>query len=130
MVDDPVRCAWARNDPAYLAYHDQEWGVPLHDDRRLFESLVLQGAQAGLSWLTILKKRDHYRLAFEDFDPAVVAEFDASRIKDLMKNPGLVRNRRKIESARGNARAFLEVQEEIGSFDRFIWSFVDYRPIQ
>ncbi len=117
-------------DPGYIAYHDREWGVPLHDDRRLFEFLVLEGAQAGLSWLTILRKRDAYRAAFAGFDPETVARFDRSVVEHLLANPGLVRNRRKMESAVTNARAFLAVQKEFGSFDAYIWSFVGGSPIQ
>ena len=111
-----------------LAYHDHEWGVPLHDDRRLFEFLVLEGAQAGLSWKTILNKRDGYRAAFADFDPARVARFDRRRIEALLINPAIVRNRLKVESAVSNAHALLAVQKEFGSFDRFVWSFVDQTP--
>jgi len=117
-------------DPRYIAYHDEEWGVPLHDDRRLFEFLVLEGAQAGLSWLTILRKRDAYRAAFADFDPEAVARFDQSAVERLLTDSGLVRNRRKLESAIANARAFLAAQKEFGSFDAYIWSFVGGRPIQ
>ena len=122
-------CPWATT-PLYVAYHDHEWGVPLHDDRLLFEFLVLEGAQAGLSWLTILKKRDNYRRAFDGFDPAKVARYGARRVAALLANPGIVRNRLKIAAAIGNARAYLEVQREFGSFDRYIWRFVDGRPIQ
>lgn len=125
-----VRCSWATSDPAYLAYHDEEWGVPLHDDRRLFEMLVLEGAQAGLSWLTILKRRDAYRRAFDQFDPRLVAAYDEVRIARLLADAGIIRNRLKIRSAVTNARAFLNVQEEFGSFDRYIWRFVDGRPLQ
>jgi DNA-3-methyladenine glycosylase I len=122
------RCAWAGSDPIYLRYHDEEWGVPVHDDRRLFEFLVLEGAQAGLSWITILRKRDAYRAAFDNFHPARVARYDRRRIERLMRNPGLVRNRLKIESAVTNARAFLAVQQEFGGFDRYVWRFVGGRP--
>jgi DNA-3-methyladenine glycosylase I len=124
------RCEWAGNDPLYHAYHDQEWGVPLHDDRMLFEFLCLEGAQAGLSWLTILKKRDNYRKAFAAFDPQSVARFDRRRIERLLQDPGIVRNRLKVESAVDNARAFLRVQREFGSFDAWIWDFVDGVPLQ
>jgi DNA-3-methyladenine glycosylase I len=124
-----VRCAWARNDLS-IAYHDEEWGVPLHDDRGLFEFLILEGAQAGLSWDTILRKRPAYRRAFDDFDPARVARYDARRVARLLANPEIVRNRLKIASAVTNARAFLAVQEEFGSFDAYIWRFVDGRPKQ
>ena len=126
----PVRCPWATPDPAYLAYHDEEWGVPLHDDRRIFEMLVLEGAQAGLSWLTILKRRDAYRRAFDRFDPRVVAGYDADRTARLLADDGIIRNRLKIKSAVKNARAFLDVQAEFGSFDSYIWRFVDGRPVQ
>lgn len=125
-----TRCAWVTDDPDYIAYHDEEWGVPLHDDQRLFEFLVLEGAQAGLSWLTILKKRGHYRRALDNFDPARVARYDQARLAALMQNPGIVRNRRKLEATVANARAFLAVQEAYGSFDRYIWQFVDGRPRQ
>jgi DNA-3-methyladenine glycosylase I len=122
------RCGWAGDDPLYIAYHDREWGVPVHDDRSLFEFLVLEGAQAGLSWITILRKRPAYRAAFAGFDPAVVARFDARRVRALLRDEGIVRNRAKIEAAVGNARAFLEVQKEFGSFDAYVWRFVDGRP--
>lgn len=125
-----TRCAWVTDDPDYIAYHDEEWGVPLHDDQRLFEFLVLEGAQAGLSWLTILKKRGQYRRALDNFDPARVARYDQARLAALMQNPGIVRNRRKLEATVANARAFLAVQEAYGSFDRYIWQFVDGRPRQ
>jgi DNA-3-methyladenine glycosylase I len=123
------RCAWAGTEEFYVRYHDTEWGVPLHDDRMLFEFLVLEGAQAGLSWSTILKKRAAYRRAFEKFDPAKVARYGAPEVKRLLGDAGIVRNRLKIEAAIANARAFLEVQREHGSFDAFIWSFVGGRPI-
>lgn len=122
-----VRCEWART-PLSIEYHDREWGVPVHDDRVLFEFLLLEGAQAGLSWETILKKREAYRDAFSGFDPAKVARFTASRIERLLGNPGIVRNRLKILSAVGNARAFLRVQEEFGSFDAYVWTFVGGAP--
>ena len=123
-------CAWVGEDPLMRRYHDEEWGVPVHDDRRLFEFLTLEGAQAGLSWSTILRKREHYREAFAGFDPARVARFDARRRARLMTNPGIVRNRLKIESTVSNARAFLDVQEEFGSFDDYVWRFVEGNPIQ
>jgi DNA-3-methyladenine glycosylase I len=123
-----TRCGWAGTDPLYIAYHDEEWGVPVHDDRRLFEFLVLEGAQAGLSWITILRKREAYRAAFAGFDPRKVARFDARRVANLLKDPAIVRNRAKVASAVGNARAFLEVQDEFGSFDAYVWRFVDGRP--
>lgn len=122
------RCIWAGNDPLYIRYHDKEWGVPVHDDRRLFEFLILEGAQAGLSWITILRKRDAYRDAFDNFDPERVARFDRRRVDRLLRNPGIVRNRLKIESAVANARAFITVQEEYGRFDRYVWQFVGGRP--
>jgi DNA-3-methyladenine glycosylase I len=123
------RCEWAVTELG-IAYHDQEWGVPAHDDRRLFEFLILEGAQAGLSWETILKKRENYRLAFARFDPAKVARFDARRIRKLMADPGLVRNRLKMSAAVNNAKAFLIVQDEFGSFDSFIWQFVGGKPMR
>ena len=119
-----IRCAWAGTDPLYVAYHDEEWGVPVHDDRRWFEMLILEGAQAGLSWITILRKRDAYRRAFDGFDPARVARYDSRRIAKLLADPGIVRNRLKVEGAVRNARAFLEIQKERGSFDAWIWQFV------
>jgi DNA-3-methyladenine glycosylase I len=121
------RCEWATSELS-IAYHDQEWGVPAHDDRRLFEFLILEGAQAGLSWETILKKRAAYRAAFADFDPAAVAGFDRRRVAALLKDPGIVRNRLKVEGAVKNARAFRAVQEEFGSFDTYIWRFVGGAP--
>jgi DNA-3-methyladenine glycosylase I len=127
---DPSRCAWAGSDPLYRAYHDLEWGVPLHDDRLLFEFLTLEGAQAGLSWITILRKRDAYRLAFSGFDPEQVARFDETQLLQLLSNPAIVRNRLKISSTASNARAFLEVQNEFGSFDSYLWRFVDGAPLQ
>jgi DNA-3-methyladenine glycosylase I len=123
-----TRCGWAGNDPLYIAYHDEEWGVPVHDDRKLFEFILLEGAQAGLSWITILRKREAYRAAFAGFDPAEVARFDARKVKSLLKDASIVRNRAKVASAIGNAAAFLKVQEEFGSFDAYIWRFVEGRP--
>ena len=123
------RCWWPGEDPLYIEYHDREWGVPVHDDQRLFEFIVLEGAQAGLSWITILRKRDAYRAAFDGFDPEKVARYDARRVEKLLKNEGIVRNRLKVESAVKNARAFLEVQEEFGSFAKYQWGFVDGRPV-
>jgi DNA-3-methyladenine glycosylase I len=125
-----TRCAWAGSDPLYRIYHDNEWGVPLHDDRALFEFLILEGAQAGLSWITILKKRENYRAAFDDFDAVRVARYDANQIESLLQNPGIVRNRLKVQSAVVNAQKFLDVQNEFGSFDEFIWRFVGGRPKQ
>ncbi len=125
-----IRCPWAGSDPLYLRYHDEEWGVPVHDDRHFFEMLVLEGAQAGLAWITILRKREGYRAGFDGFDPAVVAGYDDRRVEALLGNPAIIRNRLKVESAVGNARAFLRVQDEHGSFDRYVWRFVDGRPRQ
>ena len=124
-----VRCAWCGNDPLYQAYHDTEWGVPLHDDRALFELLTLEGAQAGLSWITVLKKRENYRRAFANFDPEAVARFGDAETAALLANPGIVRNRLKIASTIANARAFLAIQAEFGSFDTWLWSFVEGCPI-
>jgi DNA-3-methyladenine glycosylase I len=124
------RCGWAGNDLLYCAYHDAEWGVPLHDDRTLFEFLVLEGAQAGLSWITILRKRENYRKAFDGFDATRIARYDANKIQSLLQNEGIVRNRMKVEATVTNARKFLDVQEEFGSFDTFIWQFVGGTPRQ
>ena len=130
MPAQPQRCFWVSLDkPYYVDYHDHEWGVPVHDDVRHFEMLILEGAQAGLSWETILRKRDNYRAAFAGFDPAKVAKFTPARIEKLLLDEGLVRNRLKIESAVGNAKAFLAVQKESGSFDAYVWSFVGNQPI-
>jgi DNA-3-methyladenine glycosylase I len=130
MPDRIARCPWADGSPRYAAYHDDEWGVPVHDDRVFFEFLILEGAQAGLSWSTILDKRDGYREAFAAFDPAKVARFDAKRIAKLIANPAIVRNRLKIESSITNARAFLDVQRECGSFDHYVWTFVGGQPLR
>jgi DNA-3-methyladenine glycosylase I len=132
MKDERVkrRCAWAGSDPLYLEYHDREWGTPLHDDRGLFEFLALEGAQAGLSWITILRKRENYRKAFHRFDPAKVVRYSAADVRRLLADPGIVRNRLKIASAIRNARCVLAVVEEFGSFDAFVWRFVDGRPRQ
>lgn len=127
-MPDTVRCAWAQT-PLSRAYHDAEWGVPVHDDRTLFEFLTLEGAQAGLSWETILRKRDAYRRAFSGFDPAKLARFTPARVERLMQDAGIVRNRLKIESTVTNARAFLAVQKEVGSFDAYVWRFVDGAPL-
>jgi len=129
-AEAPPRCPWVDlTKPDYVAYHDEEWGVPIHDDRRLFEFLTLEAAQAGLSWYTILRKREGYRRAFADFDPVKVARFTQQKVEALMLDPGIVRNQMKIEAAVGNARRFLEVQAEFGSFDRYIWGFVNGKPI-
>jgi len=125
-----TRCAWAGSSPLYLAYHDQEWGVPVHDERLLFEFLVLEGAQAGLSWLTILKKREAYRRCFAGFAPDIVAAFTEQKVQELLADAGIVRNRLKIASAIANARAFLNIQEEFGSFALYLWGFVDGQPRQ
>jgi DNA-3-methyladenine glycosylase I len=124
-----ARCPWCLSTPEYIAYHDREWGRPIHDDRVLFEFLILEGAQAGLSWSTILAKRAHYRRAFADFDPARVARFTPSRLEKLLRDPGIVRNRLKVEATVRNAKAFLAVQEDFGSFDLYVWRFVGGRPI-
>ncbi len=126
---DARRCPWARGEQ-YIAYHDDEWGVPVHDDRVLFEFLILEGAQAGLSWETILKKRENYRTALDGFDPAVIARYGDRKLAALMQNAGIVRNRLKIASVVQNAKAFLTAQQEFGSFDAYIWQFVDGRPQQ
>jgi DNA-3-methyladenine glycosylase I len=130
MTTTRRRCGWCGEDPLYVAYHDEEWGVPVYDDRTLFEFLILEGAQAGLSWSTILNKREGYREAFDDFDPARVARYDDRKTAELLTNPAIVRNRLKVASAVSNAQAFLEVQNERGSFSDYVWSFVDGRPIQ
>ena len=128
---ETVRCAWAADsDALYQKYHDKEWGVPVHDDRRLFEFLILEGAQAGLSWSTILRKRANYRKAYDNFDARRIARYDAARVRRLMRDPGIVRNRLKIRASILNARAFLEVREEFGSFDKYIWRFVGAKPVQ
>lgn len=119
-----TRCPWAGTDEAYIRYHDAEWGVPVHGDRRLFEMLILEGAQAGLSWLTILRKRENYRSAFAGFEPEKVARFNEARVRRLLNDEGIVRNRLKIESTVSNARAFLQIQKEVGTFDTYIWQFV------
>jgi len=124
------RCGWAGSDPLYMAYHDTEWGVPQHDDRALFELLILEGAQAGLSWITVLRKRERYRAVFDGFDARKIARYSEPRISRLLRDPGIIRNRAKVEGAVRNARAFLEVVSEHGSFDRYIWSFVGGEPIR
>ena len=126
-VNELVRCSWANNELA-IHYHDEEWGVPVHDDRTFFEFLILEGAQAGLSWNTILNKRDRYRKVFDGFDPERVSRYDRRKVQQLLRDPGIVRNKLKIASAVGNAKAFLRVQEEFGSFDRYIWQFVGGKP--
>ena len=124
------RCSWVPLDnPLYLRYHDEEWGVPVHNDQKLFEYLLLESSQAGLSWYTILRKRDNFRMAFDQFDPQKIALYTSKKIEELMQNSGIIRNRRKIEAAITNARAFIQIQEAFGSFDAFIWNFVDRKPI-
>jgi DNA-3-methyladenine glycosylase I len=132
VAKDPsqiIRCEWATNELS-IRYHDEEWGVPVHDDRTLFEFLILEGAQAGLSWNTILNKRDHYRAVFDGFDPEVVARYDRRKLDRLLRDPGIVRNKLKVASAVANAKAFLRVQKEFGSFDRYVWQFVGGKPRQ
>lgn len=124
-----TRCGWVNDDPLYIAYHDEEWGVPLHDDRRLFEMLVLEGAQAGLSWYTILKKRDGYRRAFDGFDPERVARYDDKKVASLLQDPGIVRNRLKVQAAIGNARAWLDLRESGLAFSDFLWDFTGGKPV-
>src|SRR5690348_4029149 len=128
-LKEKIRCAWCLKFDQYVQYHDEEWGVPVHDDRVHFEFLILEGAQAGLSWSTILKKRDGYRKAFADFDPTKVARFKEAKLEKILTDPGIVRNRLKVYSAVNNAKRFLEVQKEFGSFDKYIWSFVNNKPI-
>jgi len=123
------RCGWAGSDPLYIAYHDQEWGVPLHDERRLFEMLILEGAQAGLSWITILRKRDNYRAAFDGFDPHKMARYGERKVQTLLNNPGIVRNRLKVAAAINNAKMLLALQEQEGSLDEYLWRYVDGEPI-
>ncbi|MFO7887716.1 MAG: DNA-3-methyladenine glycosylase I [Eubacteriales bacterium] len=123
------RCEWAGNDPLYIKYHDEEWGKPNHDDRKHFEFIVLESAQAGLSWIIILRKRENYRKYYKNFDPDKVSKFGEKEIEEMMKDPGIIRYRRKIEASINNAKRFLEIQKEFGSFDKYIWSFVDNKPI-
>lgn len=125
-----TRCSWCGTDPLYCQYHDTEWGVPVHDDRKLFEFLILEGAQAGLSWITILRRREGYRKAFAGFDPEKVARFSEKKIQVLLQDPGIIRNKLKVQSAVTNARAFLKLQNEFGSFSEYQWRFVDGKPIQ
>ena len=127
MSDPRQRCPWATDD-LYIQYHDTEWGVPLHDDQRLFEFVILEGAQAGLSWYTILKKRENYRAAFDDFDAEKIARYNDKKVQQLLANPGIVRNKLKVAAAVQNAKAFLQVKEEFGSFDAYLWRFVDGQP--
>ena len=124
-----TRCEWATNNEKEKIYHDNEWGVPLHDDRLLFEFLILEGAQAGLSWSTVLNKRDSYRVAYQNFDPQIVANFDEQKIDELLQNPGIIRNKLKVKASVTNAQAYLKIIEEFGSFDSYIWNFVNHKPI-
>ena len=128
-MNETAQCAWVENIPIFIEYHDKEWGRPVHDERKLFEMLILEGAQAGLSWITVLKKRENYRTAFDGFDPVKVAGYDDAKIEELMQNEGIIRNRLKINAAVTNAGLFLEVQKKYGSFDKFIWAYVDNAPI-
>jgi DNA-3-methyladenine glycosylase I len=130
MRDGKVRCGWVKDDPLYIAYHDEEWGVPVHDDRLLFEFLILEGAQAGLSWITVLKKRENYRKLFDQFNAEKIAHYDDRKIQELLQNEGIIRNKLKVGGTVINAQKFLQVQEEFGSFDRYLWQFVNGQPIQ
>ncbi len=125
-----ARCPWCGEDPLYVRYHDEEWGVPVHDDRTLFEFLILEGAQAGLAWITVLRKREHYREALDGFDPERIARYTDKKLERLLENPGLIRNRLKIASVRTNARAFLDIRDSHGSFERYLWQHVGGKPIQ
>ncbi|MBN8702255.1 MAG: DNA-3-methyladenine glycosylase I [Bacteroidetes bacterium] len=127
--NEKVRCDWCLKEPIYIAYHDEEWGVPVHDDTKLFEFLILESFQAGLSWLTVLKKRENFRKAFVNYDAQKIAKFDTKKVELLMQDAGIIRNRLKIEAAVNNAKCFLQIQKEFGSFDKYMWSFVDYKPI-
>ena len=129
-LKEKIRCGWSTSDPIYIKYHDEEWGVPIHDDRKLFEFLILEGFQAGLSWITILRKRDNFRKAFDDFDAEKVASYGKRKINSLLKDEGIIRNKLKVEAAVTNARAFLKVREEFGSFDKYIWQFVNHKPVK
>ncbi len=125
-----TRCSWAGSDPLYTEYHDTEWGVPLHNDRKLFEMLILEGAQAGLSWITVLRKRENYRKAFDRFDPKKIAVYNNRKIRSLLSNPGIIRNKLKVEASVENAKAFLRIKKEYGTFDKYIWRFVNDVPLQ
>jgi len=125
---DKTRCGWSTNDPLYIKYHDEEWGVPCHSDRKLFEMLILEGFQAGLSWITILKKRKNFKKAFDNFDPKKIIKYDSRKINQLMKDEGIIRNKLKINAAKINAKCFFEVKKEFGSFDKYIWQFVKGKP--
>jgi len=127
---DQKRCAWAGSDPLYQAYHDREWGVPVHDDRKLFEFLILEGAQAGLSWITVLKKRENYRKAYDNFDPQKVARYGTKKVTELLNNAGIIRNRLKIAASISNAQKFLETRGTFGSFSKYMWEFVGHKPVK
>jgi DNA-3-methyladenine glycosylase I len=129
MTQIKKRCTWCGDDPLYVAYHDNEWGRPVHDDRHLFEMLILEGAQAGLAWITVLRKRDNYREAFDNFDASKIVKYDSRRIAKLMNNEGIVRNRLKIDATIKNAKVFLDIQKEFGSFNDYLWAYVDNKPI-
>lgn len=124
-----IRCPWCGNDELYVNYHDKEWGVPVHEDKKHFEFLVLESAQAGLNWLTVLRKRENYRIAYDGFDVDKVSKYDEHKVEELLQNPGIIRNRKKIEASINNATHFIEIQNEFGSFDKYIWSFVDNTPV-
>lgn len=126
---EKIRCDWVSSDPLYIEYHDEEWGVPVHDDRLLFEMLILEGAQAGLSWITVLKKRAHYKEVFDNFDVHKIIKYDDQKIQALLEDPGIIRNKLKVNSVVTNAHAYLKVKEEFGSFDKYIWQFVNHKPI-
>jgi len=124
-----IRCEWCGDDPLYIKYHDEEWGMPEHDDRKLFEMLLLEGAQAGLSWITVLKKRENYRKAFSNFNPNRIAKYDSKKVKELLNNPGIIRNKLKVNAFINNAQCFLNVKKEFGMFDNYIWQFVNHEPV-
>jgi len=126
---EKTRCGWCKGNELYESYHDEEWGVPVHNDHKLFEMLILEGAQAGLSWITVLKKRERYREVFANFDPTVVANYNQGTLEKLLQDPGIIRNRLKVNAAVINAKAFLEVQKEFGSFDKYLWAFVNHKPM-
>jgi len=130
MSDDQQRCEWTGKEPIYIKYHDKEWGIPVYNDRKLFEMLILEGAQAGLSWITILKKRTHYRKVFDRFDPVKIAKYNKSKVNNLLTDAGIVRNRLKVEATVSNAKAYLELKKELGSFSDYLWAFVDGQPIE
>ena len=129
MNENLTRCEWCGNHPLYLKYHDEEWGVPVHDDRKHFEFMILESAQAGLSWLTVLKKRENYREAYDQFDPEKVSRYGEDKVSELLSNPGIIRNRLKIHSSINNAKLFLRIQKEFGSFDTYFWNYVDHQPV-